>query len=183
MPMIKTLMRWMLAAALSVCLLLAAASAAETDSFTFSLNAAGTGYVVTGYTGSASDVTVPDWYDGKPVTAIGAGAFMGNSGVTRVALPSSITSIGASAFKNCSALTMLTTYQADAEPPVSRLPGDANDDGRVNIYDALAVIKYLDDSAQTINTSNADVNGDGVADFHDALKIMQREAGWRVTLQ
>lgn len=63
-----------------------------------------------------------------------------------------------------------------------RLPGDANDDGSVNIYDALRVLQYGVDSSVAINLSNADVNADGQVDIHDALLLLQYDAGWRVTL-
>ena len=60
-----------------------------------------------------------------------------------------------------------------------RLPGDANDDGTVNLSDAVHILR----KASPINESNADVNSDGMVDMHDALLLMQYLAGWKVTLQ
>lgn len=178
------LIRLALAAAVMICLMMASALAADTEGFTFSSDSTGAGCVVTAYTGTASEVKIPDWYDSMPVTGIGAGAFMGNTGIRSVQLPSSITSIGASAFKNCSALSSISTYAAASEPPAAaRVPGDANEDGYVNLYDALAVLKYDRGLTTDINTSNADVNADGNANIYDALIIQQYSAGWHVTLK
>lgn len=182
--MIKVILRLTLATALMMAMLLSITFAAENGEFSFALNASGDGYIVAGYAGSDSVVVVPDWHEGKPVTGIGTGAFMGNTLLTKASLPSSIKSIGASAFKNCSRLATINTYTASAEPPAAaRLPGDANVDGIVNLYDALIILKYDLDPTVAINTSNADVNADGKADIHDALKIMQKNAGWYITLQ
>ncbi|MBQ8555948.1 MAG: leucine-rich repeat protein [Clostridia bacterium] len=178
----------MLRVALLVCimlLLLGSALAAETDDFTFSLNGDGTAYAVTGYTGSASSVTVPDWYEGLPVTAIGDGAFQGNTAITSVSLPSSITRIGASAFKGCTSLKTVSSYTAASEPPVvdTRVPGDVNDDGSVNMRDALALLKKLADWDVTINESNSDVNADGTVNMRDALTLLKFLADWDVVLK
>ena len=43
----------------------------------------------------------------------------------------------------------------------SRIPGDVNDDGEVDIFDCVRLKKYLAGFNVTINASNADVNGDG----------------------
>lgn len=63
-----------------------------------------------------------------------------------------------------------------------RIPGDADDDGKVDLYDALRVLEYGGGENVAINLYNADVNGDGKVDIHDALKIMQYDAGWNVNL-
>ena len=50
-------------------------------------------------------VTIPETYNGRPVTAIGNAAFENNSYILGVTLPKSIVSIGDSAFSGCSKLT------------------------------------------------------------------------------
>ncbi len=60
-------------------------------------------YTVTGYTGTATEVIIPESFDGKSVTAIGAGAFA-DSSVTKVTLPASLASIGEGAFEGCAML-------------------------------------------------------------------------------
>lgn len=64
-----------------------------------------------------------------------------------------------------------------------RVPGDANEDGVADIFDALLVLQYDAGWDVTINTSNGDVNEDGIADIFDALLILQYDAGWDVVLK
>lgn len=66
--------------------------------------------------------------------------------------------------------------------PLTRSPGDADENGSVDISDALAVLLYASDAQGTINLGNADVNGDNTVDLRDALLIFQQEAGWDVKL-
>ncbi len=66
--------------------------------------------VVLGYTGSDKKLTIPDKdYSGNPVTAIGDSAFAGNTTITSVNLPASLTQIGAQAFEGCSSLESVNT--------------------------------------------------------------------------
>ncbi|TSI07397.1 leucine-rich repeat protein [Lysinibacillus sp. BW-2-10] len=54
---------------------------------------------ITGYTGSAKDLTIPSVLNGKPVTGIGYKAF-DYLQLTSVVIPDSVTTIGANAFDN-----------------------------------------------------------------------------------
>lgn len=65
------------------------------------------GVTITGYTGSATTLDIPDTINGKPVTAIGEDAFQYRS-LTSVTIPDSVTTIGADAFKECRSLTSVT---------------------------------------------------------------------------
>ena len=69
---------------------------------------------------------------------------------------------------------------ATAKP--ARTPGDANEDGLVDILDALAILQCDVGWEITINTSNADVDESNTVDIMDALKILQYDVGWDVTL-
>ena len=59
---------------------------------------------VTDYTGSLTELTIPETINGKTVTAIDDYAFDGCVRLTRITLPDSVTTIGKFAFMSCSAL-------------------------------------------------------------------------------
>ena len=63
---------------------------------------------ITGYTGSASELDVPNEIDGYTVTGIGDGAFFENVNLTDVTIPDSVTYIGHGAFFECSGLKNIT---------------------------------------------------------------------------
>lgn len=63
---------------------------------------------ITRYSGSASEVVIPDVIAGCPVTAIGDGAFSGCEELVRVTIPETVTTIGVSAFSDCTSLENLT---------------------------------------------------------------------------
>jgi hypothetical protein len=62
---------------------------------------------VKSYDGSAASVTIPQTVEGYTVTAIGEGAFEGNTALVSIDLPDTIEVIGARAFKNCTSLTTM----------------------------------------------------------------------------
>lgn len=76
------------------------------------------------------------------------------------------------------ALCLVNVYD-----PNARIPGDADDNRTVNIYDALTILKYLSGETVGINLSNAEVTGDGQLSVQDAMLIMKKGAGWNVTLK
>lgn len=59
------------------------------------------------YTGHRRYITVPDSIDGKTVSAIGMGAFSGESRLRRVNLPRNLKVIGSEAFSGCTNLTSI----------------------------------------------------------------------------
>jgi len=65
-------------------------------------------YRVSGYTGSSSQVVIPAYYKGLPVTEIGSNAFENNTDIISITIPDSVTSIGANAFTGCTNLTGIT---------------------------------------------------------------------------
>ncbi|MCL2627487.1 MAG: leucine-rich repeat protein [Oscillospiraceae bacterium] len=104
-------------------------SAKEDDlEFTFRFDPDTNGVIVTGYTGSSLEVTVPSEIDGQPVTSItgfgrdfggmsitlpntlveiGENAFQNNSSLSTVVIPNSVTAIRGGAFRN-SAISSIT---------------------------------------------------------------------------
>ena len=78
-------------------------------------------------------------------------------------------------------------YNWDIEAAIvndpSRLPGDADDNGSVDIYDALTILKHLSGEAVDINLTNAEVNRDNQVNVQDAMLIMEKSAGWNVKLK
>lgn len=73
---------------------------AETAAEDFLYTIKGDRVTITGYTGSDTDIVIPRYIEGKPVTAIGAYAFE-NASVKRVVLQAGVTSIAKNAFYWC----------------------------------------------------------------------------------
>jgi hypothetical protein len=83
------------------------------DTGDFTYTETGTAVTITGYTGSATSVTIPAQINGKPVTTIGGMIFgtngqTANTKITSVTIPDSVTTIGEGAFINCTSLTSVT---------------------------------------------------------------------------
>lgn len=68
-------------------------------------------------------------------------------------------------------------------PVSTRIPGDADESGNVDIMDALLVLRYDVGWDIEINLSNADVDGSGSVDIMDALLILRYDVGWDVELK
>ena len=62
-------------------------------------------YEVVGYTGSSTAVTIPEYYNSKPVVGIVSGVFKDNATLTSISAGLFLQTIGDSAFENCDALT------------------------------------------------------------------------------
>ncbi len=54
--------------------------------------------------GNKTEFAIPATYEGKNVTAIAAGAFLGNTAITRLVVPASIKTVGDFAFQGCTHL-------------------------------------------------------------------------------
>ena len=74
-------------------------SGGEMVSGDYKFTVSGRTATITGYTGSASNISLPQTLNGYMVTTIGDGAFQGNKTITSVYIPDSIVTIGANAFE------------------------------------------------------------------------------------
>ena len=73
--------------------------------------------------------------------------------------------------------------QINVTNPYARLPGDANEDGKVDIHDALLVMQYTAGWYVSINGYAADVNADNRVTAEDAILIFQYASGLNVELR
>ena len=79
----------------------------------------GSGYTLTGIGEcTATDLPVPASYEGLPVTRVADGAFSGNTEITEVSLPDTVSVIGSSAFSGCTALKSANIPAGTAEIPM-----------------------------------------------------------------
>lgn len=76
----------------------------KSDDFKFIYTEASKTAIISGYTGSATVVTVPESIDGYKIVGIADKAFDKNTAVTEISLPKGIESIGWFAFRGCSSL-------------------------------------------------------------------------------
>jgi hypothetical protein len=63
---------------------------------------------IMGYTGSGGAITIPNLINSLPVTSIGNSAFSNCTSLTSITIPSSVTNIGVDVFSRCTSLTGIT---------------------------------------------------------------------------
>ena len=95
-------------AVLLTCLGTSSSFGQGTAGLAYTLINGNTQYSVTGYTGSATTVEIPDTYNGKPVTRIGEYAFKDKTIITNVTISASVSLVDNFAFSNCSGLNSVT---------------------------------------------------------------------------
>ena len=94
-------------ACVALCCICGQAVAATSGKFQYSDN--GSSITITGFVSKPSGaLVIRATINGKPVTSIGESAFYECSKLTSVTIPSGVTSIGSGAFQNCSRLTSVT---------------------------------------------------------------------------
>lgn len=88
--------------------------AEETDSeqSPFSYTIGEDGAVITGYTGTDTDVVIPDTIEETPVVEIGSNAFYRKDTITSIRIPETVTTIGYRAFRDCDSLKEITIPDA-----------------------------------------------------------------------
>ncbi|NLF60178.1 MAG: leucine-rich repeat protein, partial [Lentisphaerae bacterium] len=85
----------------------------DEQGFMYQLNEDGSSYAVSAYLGLAAEVNVPATFADKPVTVIGANAFIDNNNLTTVVLPEGLRRIedGAFSYSSLSSVTLPSTLQ------------------------------------------------------------------------
>lgn len=65
----------------------------------------------------------------------------------------------------------------------AHIPGDVNDDGKVNLKDVIRLNQYVAGWSVTVNSVSADANADGKINLKDVIRLNQYVAGWNVNVQ
>lgn len=89
------------------CKVFAYSTGTDENGWKYETTSSGTA-IITGYTGTESELVVPSEVVGYPVTSIGRSAFSGSTSLTSVSIPESVTVIGVYAFKDCKVLKSVT---------------------------------------------------------------------------
>ncbi len=97
------------------------------DGVVYTLNETGEAYSLTAVESSlAGQVTVANYFNGKPVDSIGAEAFAGNAYVTSVIIPDTVVNVGPGAFMNMAALTSISLPESITIIPDNAFSGCQN---------------------------------------------------------
>ena len=110
-------------------------------------------YEVVGYTGSNTTVTIPEYYNSKPVIGIVSGVFKDNATLTSISAGLFLQTIGDSAFENCDALTSVNI------PDLVTIGDKA-------FYDCDGLTSFSMTSAVTTVGEDAFAYCDNLASFH-----------------
>ncbi len=124
------------------------------------------------------------------VTTIGNYAFSNMSSLTRAYIPKSVEKVGMSLFSSCYSLTDIY-FESETppegwkfwndpdatvhfgEPLPEYIPGDVNNDFKVNNQDAIYLLKYIMSPGQFTINQGADMNGDGKTNNQDAIYLLK----------
>ncbi len=79
-----------------------------TEGLEYALSDDGKSYTLVIGKAEGTEITVTNYYEGKPVTAVATGAFANNDKLKSITLPNTLVTMGPQAFMNCSALTSVT---------------------------------------------------------------------------
>ena len=81
---------------------------------------------ITGYTGTGTDVVIPSFIDGLPVTSIGESAFEGNTTITTINVPGTLKRTENRAFYNCNKLNAVYITDLVAWCAIEHYANDSN---------------------------------------------------------
>jgi hypothetical protein len=97
---------------------------------------------ITKYNGTVAVPTIPSELGGKPVTAIGADAFRGNTTLTKAIIPTNVTEIGPYAFFGCTALETVTLPEGLTSIKLNAFNGCTSLKGTIHIPASVTLIGY-----------------------------------------
>lgn len=129
------------------------------------------------------------WDDGEPSGAHSSGSKENYLGIYGNSTQTSYATIRKwNDFQNSSStikgfVIEYTPDTSSSTPPTGRLPGDADDNGVVNLNDVQCMLRYIAGELYDINFNNADTNANDQMDMHDVLLLMQYISGWEVPLK
>ncbi|MBQ3602461.1 MAG: sigma-70 family RNA polymerase sigma factor [Clostridia bacterium] len=95
--------------------------------------------VITEYNGSNKSVSIPSTIGGNTVTAIGVGAFQGNTNISSVSLPDTVTQIGQEAFADCTSLSTISLPSSLKQIGIGAFYGCSNLSS-INVPDSVTTI-------------------------------------------
>ena len=125
----------------------------------FTYRAENSSAVITGYTGSSANVTVPSQIAGLNVSAVESRAFYGKTSITSITVSQGVEAIGDSAFENCVSLASVKL------PSTIKSVGE-NAFLNTKIYNDKSNAEYWKqhpDSSGSIDTGSSDQTGAEVA--------------------
>ena len=100
---------------------------------------------------------------------------IGHNEVIDAAKAATCTETGLAVGKHCSFCNEVLVAQI--EVPVIILPGDATNDGSIDIMDLVTIIDYIVSNTDPSSLTNADANGDGTVDIMDLVWIIDMIVG------
>ncbi len=113
---------------------------------------------------------------GKYVTVNGTKIKCDNNGILELDVPAGAVEITKGEAINLFYMNFESSSTPKPDDPEGKL-GDVNDDGKVDIQDAVFLKKHAAQMSVTINEKNADVNKDGAVNSSDIILIMKKCAG------
>ena len=161
----------------------------------------GGAYRVTGYTGTAEVLVLPEKLDGIPLIAVTSGAFAGNTHLKKIFLPEAVLLVGEGAFAGCTSLEEILCARDHATPiwhshwawgaeaaiawgqvPPTASPilyGDLNLDGKINPMDYMLLKNHV--LGRKLLTEEqrrgGDLNRDGKINARDYLLLKNHVLG------
>lgn len=146
-------------------------------------------YAFSDCSGFTGDLVIPEG-----VTSIGDYAFGGCGKIERICFRGDAPKIEKNSFSAEKTLYYIKDKSGWTSPTWNgyntatwsgnedRIPGDINDDGKVDIRDAIRLAKYLAKENVEINLSNANINGDDKVDVRDLIRLKKYLAKMPVDL-